>query len=160
MMMTTRAVTPINDASFVHRDRRPERMPGRSGGRPFAARSRRFVGGFYLSMGGMHLGIVAADPEFYRQFADQALFDFVRTGWTEIVMANPAVWGLLLFAGETVIGLLMLSARAGAVRAGWLLVISFHLLLVLFGAQALIWSVPVLAVIVPLAVRDWRTLSL
>jgi hypothetical protein len=47
------------------------------------------IGGSYLSMGGVHLGIVAADPELYRPFADQALFAFVRDGWADIFMAHP-----------------------------------------------------------------------
>ena len=38
------------------------------------------VGGFYLAMGGIHIGIVAADAQTYRHFADAALFDFVRAG--------------------------------------------------------------------------------
>jgi hypothetical protein len=54
------------------------------------------AGGFYLAMGGIHVGIVAADAETYRPFADDALFGFVRTGWVEIFMANPTTWGLLL----------------------------------------------------------------
>jgi len=53
----------------------------------------RLVGGFYLSMGGVHLGIVAADPGFYRGFADAALLPFVRTGWDDIFMAHPSAWG-------------------------------------------------------------------
>lgn len=124
-------------------------------GRPLHVRARRFIGGFYLAMGGVHLGIVAADPQLYRHFADDALLEVVREQWAAIVMANPAFWGLLLFAGETVIGMLMLSRRVVAVRVGWTLVITFHLLLVLFGAGALAWSLPVLALVVPLARRDW-----
>ena len=43
-------------------------------------RGRLVVGGFYLVMGGVHLGLVAADPQIYRTFADNGLFAFVRTG--------------------------------------------------------------------------------
>jgi hypothetical protein len=119
-------------------------------------RARRFVGGFYLSMGGVHLGIVAADPQLYRHFADDALVGFVREQWAAIVMADPSFWGLLLFVGETVIGMLMLSSRVATVRVGWILVIAFHVLLVPFGAGALLWSLPVLAVVIQLARRDWQ----
>ena len=59
-------------------------------------------------MGGVHLGLVAADPETYRHFADAGLFGFVRDGWQEIFMAYPEVFGLLLMAGETVLGILLL----------------------------------------------------
>ena len=118
-------------------------------------RARRVIGGFYLAMGGVHLGIVAADPQLYRHFADDALLGVVRDQWAAIVMANPAFWGMLLFGGETVIGMLLLSSKVVAVRVGWTLVIAFHVLLVLFGAGALVWSLPVLAVVIPLARRDW-----
>ena len=61
---------------------------------------RNLVGGLFLVMGGVHLGLVAADPQVYGPFADSGLFPFVRTGWHDVVMANPALYGLLLIAGE------------------------------------------------------------
>jgi len=51
------------------------------------------AGGFYLCMGGVHIGLVGADAEVYRPFADEGLFAFVRDGWSEVFMARPAVWG-------------------------------------------------------------------
>ena len=39
-------------------------------GRESASVVRRAVGCFYLVMGGINAGIVAADPETYRTFAD------------------------------------------------------------------------------------------
>lgn len=116
------------------------------------------VGGFYLSMGGVHLGIVAADPETYRGFADGALFAFVRDGWAEVFMAHPTLWGLALFAGETTIGVLMLRGGTSA-RVGWVAVVAFHLLLMLFGWGVWAWSLPVLA-LAALAIRhDWPQLA-
>jgi hypothetical protein len=116
------------------------------------------VGGFYLSMGGVHLGIVAADPQVYRPFADEALFPFVRDGWANIFMAAPAFWGLCLVAGETTLGVLLLTGGRAA-KVGWVGVIAFHLLLMLFSWGIWVWCVPALAVLVPLAVRDWPRLS-
>lgn len=111
------------------------------------------VGGFYLSMGGVHLGLVAADPETYRHFADEALFAFVRDGWQNIFMSAPAFFGLLLAAGETALGvLLLLGGRYASV--GWAGVITFHLLLMLFGFGIWLWCVPALLVLVFLAHRD------
>ncbi len=121
-------------------------------------RARRFVGGLFLLTAGIHLGIVVADPQFYRPFADGSPFGFVRDGWADIVMAAPAAWGLLAFAGELAAGLLLLS-RGWRVRVGWALVIAFHCLLLLFGPGFLLWSGPVLAVLVPAAVRDWPALA-
>ena len=116
---------------------------------------RALVGGFFLVTGGVHLGLVAADPQVYRHFADHALFGFVRTGWHDVVMARPALYGLLLMAGEITAGtLLLLGGRAA--RVGWVAVIAFHVLLLLFGWWIWLWCVPALAVLVPAAVRDQR----
>jgi hypothetical protein len=111
------------------------------------------VGGFYLAMGGVHLGVVAADPETYRHFADAGLFAFVRDGWQEIFMANPAVFGLLLMAGEMMLGILLLLGGRFA-TVGWAGVVAFHVLLMLFGFGIWLWSIPALAALVYLARRD------
>jgi hypothetical protein len=109
-------------------------------------------------MGGVHIGIVAADTETYRHFADGALFGFVRTGWAEVFMANPMVWGLLLAAGEILMGTLLLRGGSSA-RAGWVCVVAFHVLLMLFGWGFWAWSVPALFVLVRGARTDWRRLA-
>ena len=114
---------------------------------------RALVGGFFLFTGGVHLGLVAADPQVYRHFADHALFGFVRTGWQEIVMAQPAAYGLLLMAGECTLGLLLLRGGTAA-RVGWIGVIAFHVLLMLFGFGFWVWSVPALVLLVWLARKD------
>ena len=140
----------------------PETSPSREAptGRTSATRhvsGAPVVGGFFLVMGGVHLGLVASDTGVYRDFADHALFGFVRTGWGEVFMADPAVWALLLMAGELTLGtLLLVGGRARQV--GWVGVIGFHLLLMLFGWWAWAWSIPALAVLVTLALRDRRYL--
>ena len=104
-------------------------------------------------MGGVHLGIVAADPETYRHFADAGLFAFVRDGWQDVFMANPALFGLLLAAGETVLGvLLLLGGRYATI--GWGGVIAFHAWLMLFGFGIWLWCLPALTALVILAGRD------
>lgn len=114
------------------------------------------VGGFYLAMGGVHLGIVAADPQTYRHFADGAFFPFIRDGWQDIFMPHAAVFGLLLMAGELTLGtLLLLGGRSAMV--GWVGVIAFHLALMLFGFGTWVWCIPALAVLVLLARRDNST---
>jgi hypothetical protein len=116
------------------------------------------VGGFFLVMGGVHLGIVSVDPQTYDAFADHALFPFVRDGWQQIVMAQPAFWGLCLMAGEITLGILLLVGGRAA-RWGWLGVIGFHVLLMLFGVWVWLWSVPAIAVLVRLARRDLRSVA-
>jgi hypothetical protein len=120
--------------------------------------ARRVVGGFFLFTGGIHLGIVAADPEYYRPFGDDGLFGFVRTGWSEIFMAQPVFWGLMMALGESTLGVLLLAGGRPA-RVGWLGVVAFHLLLMLFGFGYWLWCLPALAVLVTLARRDWPALA-
>ena len=114
---------------------------------------RSLVGGFFLVMGGVHLGLVSADPTVYRHFADHALFTFVRTGWQDIVMAAPSVYGLVLMAGEITAGTLLLVGGRAA-RIGWAAVIVFHVLLMLFGWWVWAWSLPALVLLGWLAARD------
>jgi hypothetical protein len=116
---------------------------------------RALVGGFYLVTGGTHLGIVVADTGFYRHFADRAQFAFVRSGWTDIVMAHPACYGLLLMAGEIALGSALLVGGRAA-RVGWAGVVVFHLLLLLFGWGFLWWVIPALGMIAALAWHDRR----
>jgi hypothetical protein len=111
------------------------------------------VGGFYLSMGGVHIGLVAADTGVYRDFADAALFGFVGDGWQQIFMAHPAVFGLLLAAGEIVLGVLLLHGGRAA-TIGWIGVITFHVLLMLFGFGIWVWCIPALTLLVYLARHD------
>ena len=114
------------------------------------------VGGFYLSMGGVHLGLVAADTETYGHFADAGLFAFVRDGWQEVFMAHATTFGLLLAAGETALGVLLLLGGRYA-TLGWAGVIAFHLLLMLFGFGVWLWCLPAIALLVHLARRDTST---
>jgi hypothetical protein len=117
--------------------------------------SRGIVGCFYLFTGGVHVGIVAADPEFYRHFADGALFGFVSARWQDVFMAHAGAWGLALAAGESALGLLLLRG-GGWARLGWAGVIAFHLALMVFGWGFWLWSVPALIVLIPAARADLR----
>ncbi len=119
---------------------------------------RRFVGGFYLTMAGINAGVVFADSQTYQHFADGARLDVVTRLWTDIVMANPAFWGLLLAAGEIVVGVLLLHGGPAA-RIGWVGVLAFHVLLMLFGPGIWLWCIPALAVLIPAARADWPQLS-
>lgn len=123
-----------------------------------AERPRRAVplaiGGFFLCTGGINLGIVIADTQTYRHFADESYLPFVTRQWAEIVMAHPAVWCSLLGVGEIVLGALLIVGGRAA-RVGWVGVITFQVLLMLFGFGFWLWSLPALAVLVTAARRDW-----
>lgn len=129
---------------------------------PGTARQRRttglpgqIVGGSFLFTGGIHLGIVAAGPEFYRHFADEALLPFITSAWRDVFMVNAALWGLALSLGGLALGLLLLRGAAWA-SAGWAGVIAFHLGPMLFGWGFWFWSVPALAFLIPSARAHWR----
>ena len=109
-------------------------------------------------MAGINAGIVFADPQSYQHFADGAYLEFVTAQWNNIVMANPSFWGLLLAAGEVLLGVLLLSGGPAA-RVGWVGVIAFHVLLMLFGPGIWMWCIPALAVLVPAARADWPQLA-
>ena len=120
-------------------------------------RARSIVGGFFLTMGGVHIGLVSADTEIYRHFADGALIPGLSTLWQDVFMAHPAVWGLLLAAFEITCGTLLLMGGRTA-RIGWVAVLAFHVALMGFGWGFWAWSVPVLTVLVPAALIDWPRL--
>lgn len=135
---------------------RPERDETRSRRDRHQSLGRKIVGGFYLTMGGVHLGIVAADPQFYAPFADDSFVPVLQTAWNEIFMAAPALWGLVMCLAEVAIGVMLLVGGRWTMP-GWSLVIAFHLMLVLMvGWGILVWVVPFLAVVVPLALADRR----
>jgi hypothetical protein len=123
-----------------------------------ARRIRRVVGGFYLAMGGINAGIVFADPQTYAHFADGAQLDFVNQQWHAVVMSNPSFWGLCLAVGELVLGTLLLIGGPAA-RVGWVGVVAFHALLMLFGPGIWLWCIPALAILVPAARADWPQLT-
>ena len=116
------------------------------------------VGSLFIWASGIHVGIVAADSSFYRHFADAAVLPFVERSWHDIFMTSPVAWGLVLAAGELVLGLLLLMGGTSA-RLGWIGVIAFHVALVLFGWGFLLWSLPALAFLVPSALLDWPKLG-
>jgi hypothetical protein len=101
------------------------------------------IGGFYLVMAGINIGILEADSGTYRHFADSGLFPFVRHQWQDIVMAAPGVWIGLLAAGEILIGAALVAGGRWTL-VGYTAIVAFHVALVLFGWGVLMWSVPVL----------------
>jgi hypothetical protein len=104
-----------------------------------------FVGGLFLVSAGVHIGIVSADAQQYRRFADGAL-PWVRTAWREVFMANPSSWGLAVAAGELAIGTAILAGGRWT-RLGLVGAIAFHVALMLFGFGFWIWSLPMLVLL-------------
>jgi hypothetical protein len=153
-MPTLHGVPGGRSASIVsltqHRAERERQARARLGG--------RIVGMVLLWTSGIHVGIVAAGPDLYRHFADTTFVPGLRQAWTQVVMADPVTCGLLLALAEATLGGLLLVGGRWA-RAGWIGVIAFQVLLMLFGFGFWMWSLPALTVLVPLAWRDWPALG-
>ena len=113
---------------------------------PGPTATRFGIGGFYLVMAGINIGIVVGDTEIYRHFADHGLFSFVRHGWADIVMGAPGMWIGLLAAGEIAIGTALLVGGRWT-QPGYAAILAFHFALVLFGWGFLTWSAPVILLV-------------
>lgn len=116
------------------------------------------AGAFYTCMAGVHLGIVAADPQEYATMPSDSPWGFVKTAWADIFMANPQFWGMFAAGLEILLGvLLLLGGRAS--KLGWVGIIAFQLPLILFGWWYLVWSVPAATVFFLAARHDWPLLE-
>jgi hypothetical protein len=117
--------------------------------------SARAVGCFFLWTGGIHVGIVAAGPDLYRHFADAALVPGLTDAWRTVFMPHPALAGLVVAAGEALLGFLLLAGSPTRRRIGWVGVIGFHVALMCFGWGFWLWCVPALVLLVRAARQDW-----
>jgi hypothetical protein len=124
--------------------------------RPWWRLRPRYVGSFFLWTSGIHVGIVAADPGLYRDFADGALVPGLTAAWASIFVAHAAIAGLVLAAGEAVLALLLLLGSWTWRRVGWIGTISFHAVLMCFGWGFWLWCLPVVALLVLGATADRR----
>lgn len=131
-------------------------MAGRSSRRPpgFTVAA----GAFYACMAGVHLGIVSADPQMYATFADASPWGWLRSGWQQVFMSHPVLWGLVTAALELLLGVLLLIGDRPA-RLGWIGIIAFQLALIPFGWHMLVWSVPATVLLVLGARHDWPSLG-
>jgi hypothetical protein len=106
----------------------------------------------FLVTAGIHIGIVGADAQQYRHFADGAL-PLVRTAWRDVFIANPSAWGLAVAAGELLIGIAILVGGRW-IRLGLVGAIGFHVALMLFGFGFWVWILPMLVLLVALWPRS------
>jgi len=119
----------------------------------------RHVGWFFLWTSGIHVGIVASDTDFYRHFADGALVPGLRSAWQSVFMTNASLGGLVVAAGEALLGLLLVARSRSWRRLGWAGTIVFHLALMCFGWGFWVWCVPASGVLVAGARRDLADLD-
>lgn len=116
------------------------------------------AGAFYTCMAGVHVGIVATDPQAYATFAQASLWSWVRTAWQEVFMAHPTLWGLFAAGLEIFLGVLLLTGGRPA-QLGWVGIIAFQLALIPLAWQLLFWSIPAAVVLTLGARHDWPRLT-
>lgn len=104
------------------------------------------TGVVFLWSSGVHVGIVAADSELYRDVADAAWLPGIRTAWSDVFMAHPVLWGLMIALGELAIGTALLTGGRWA-RYGLAGAAGFHVGLMTLGWGYWLWSLPVLAIL-------------
>ncbi|WP_068400667.1 hypothetical protein [Kribbia dieselivorans] len=116
------------------------------------------AGAFYTCMAGVHIGVVAADPQVYASYGESASMSWVSTLWADIFMARPGFWGLVAAAIEITIGVLLLVGGRAS-KLGWIAVAAFQVALILLGWLYLVWIVPALVIATLAARHDWPRLE-
>jgi hypothetical protein len=104
------------------------------------------AGAVFLWSSGVHVGIVAADSDLYRDVADGAWLPGIRTAWADIFMAHSVFWGLMIALGEFAIGAALLTSGRWT-RYGLAGAAGFHVGLMTLGWGYWLWSLPVLAIL-------------
>lgn len=94
-----------------------------------------------------HAAFALAAPDLYDGFAATSPFAIVRTLWQDAFLPHAAALGLGLAGFEAAVAGLI--ARGGpSERLGLEGAIAFHLALLAFGPWYLLWSAPMVAVLV------------
>jgi hypothetical protein len=104
--------------------------------RPHAARI--FVGVFFIIMAvGVNVVLAVVDPDQFMKLGDAPVIPFYAWFFQNVVAPAPQLIGILAAAGETTVGLLMLSGGRGR-RLGLIGAIVFLIAITPLG----IWTLP------------------
>lgn len=118
-------------------------------GEPRLARwTRRALAGMFVAGAAGHAVFASVTPEVYEAFADASPFAVVREAWRDLFVPN-ARWlaaGLAVF--ELGLGVLFATGGARTTRAAVVGAVAFHVGLVAFGWWYLLWSVPMIGLLV------------
>lgn len=118
-------------------------------GEPRLARwTRRALAGMFVAGAAGHAMFAFVTPEIYEAFAEASPFTVVREAWRDLFVPN-ARWlaaGLAVF--ELGLGVLFATGGERATRTAVVGAVAFHVALVAFGWWYLLWSVPMIGLLV------------
>lgn len=108
---------------------------------------RAFAGMFIVGAAG-HGAFASVMPEIYEAFADGSPFAVVREAWRDVFVPHARLLGGALAVFELGLGALFAAGGHRATRVAVAGAIAFHVALVAFGSWYLLWSVPMIGLLV------------
>lgn len=110
--------------------------------------TRRALAGMFVAGAAGHAVFASVTPEIYEAFADASQFAVVREAWRELFVPNARLLGGGLAVFELGLGVLFATGGRRATRVAVAGAMAFHVALVAFGWWYLLWSVPMLGLLV------------
>lgn len=117
-------------------------------GQPRAVRwTRRGLAGMFVAGAAGHAVFASVVPEIYEAFADGSQFVVVREAWRDLFVPNARLLAAGLGVFELGLGVLFAVGGCRATRVAVAGAMAFHVALVAFGWWYLLWSVPMLGLL-------------
>lgn len=121
--------------------------------------TRRALAGMFVAGAAGHAMFASVIPEVYEAFADASPFPMIREAWQDLFVPNTRLLAGGLAVFELGLGVLFAAGRRRATRVAVAGAIAFHVALVAFGWWYLLWSLPMLVLLVWVdhSTRTWSS---
>lgn len=134
MIVSTRVGAPLGHVSVA--------------AEPRAVRwTRRGLAGMFVAGAAGHAVFASVVPEIYETFADGSQFAVVREAWRALFVPHTRLLAAGLGVFELGLGVLFAVGGRRATRVAVAGAMAFHVALVAFGWWYLLWSVPMLGLL-------------
>lgn len=110
--------------------------------------TRHALAGMFIAGAAGHAVFASVTPEIYEAFADGAPFAVVREAWRDLFVPHARLLAGALAVLELGLGVLFAAGGRRAIRVAVAGAIAFHVALVAFGWWYLLWSMPMLVLLV------------
>lgn len=110
--------------------------------------TRRALASMFLAGATGHAVFASVTPEIYEAFADGSPFAVVREAWQDLFVPNARLLAAGLAVFELGLGVLFAAGGRRATRVAVAGAVIFHLALMAFGWWYLLWSLPMLGLLV------------